>query len=195
MNIDRWNETVEFELEHHAQRASDSEEAIPMLCLWLRNNPMTGEPLEELQAFIIGTEFVGDNDKEVEESKDAFYAQARMIAMAGRAIAAAFSSEVWMLKQVKVGSPDIMPRPSRHPDRVEGILVRLEHEEHGMQIHFGEIRRDGEARRVDGFEQLPCEQVGGKLSSFVPPPHLVDDPTAIEVARMLVGQMELQFHD
>jgi hypothetical protein len=131
----------------------------PLVLLLVTADPETGRPLPRPGLAIVAPKsFATPRDKE------AWAAQARQLAAAGKAIAALTLMEMWLL--VGRTTADLGQSIAANPRRVERLMATLERPD-TTEVWLAEIERSDNDRATAGdFERLPVE-VGGRFTGLL----------------------------
>lgn len=189
-----WDGFVQLVQDFVSKEASKEELGFADVTLVLTEDPFTGDKLERPAIHVIATVFGGTNcsDQEVEASKQLFNFTVRAWALAGRCIASIFTSEAWMTTVPAVdGLPSVdHVRPKLDPQRVEAMVMMIEHADYGSQMATSIISHQGGQRVLAPWQSKDGSPLG-RFARFIPPPFAFEDPRIVEAARLFVRSTDV----
>ena len=168
MNAEEFAQWEQWLLEITASWMVERGEIPPLAHLICRNDLETGEPLEAPRPYMIPCMFPMDKDRWTD--------LIRGLAMRGNAIGCAMVNEAWALA---TGSGDELNQAmeqydgdfSKHPDRIEQVIILTEHAQEGRKMWLADIIREGDTARLSEFachKEEKDSTIGGRFTHIIP---------------------------
>lgn len=175
-----WDTYLAYCCKQSGESAAKAELGTADCALVCTVSPETFQPFDHPQIVLVATCFMGQTSEEADAYKTDYEFTVRTMAVAGRAFAAVFTSEVWRSKQTDLSIPLIWPKDD--PAREEAVLITSEHRDFGFVVHSAAIHGAASARTLDPWvHETP--RAYGRFASFVPPLGLLNDEKAQTAAK------------
>jgi hypothetical protein len=140
----------------------------PVAHVAVRANPHTGEKLEET-----GIMTVVCPELSSEQHKDAWIETLRDLCKKTNAVGAVLVNEAWMVQAdtnevSKDGKSLLDTPPSKHPRRVEVVIMMVEHAKFGREMWIANIIRNGDEVSLGEFAKNGDGGITGRFTQFIP---------------------------
>lgn len=183
-----WRAAMRDEVNRIGAIACDEEMRLHIVQVFCCEDPMTGARWGKPRTVLMIGHHHGDNDEEVESSKNDFANSVLTMALAGDAIATTSAAEAWMscVPANPDGSmPTDRPQPRNDPNRKEGLFVVCNHREFANAFWRSFIEHKDGKRTLSEWR---CEgsALAGRMS-FLPPPQVYQHKKkAKELCRLIL---------